>query len=124
MTILSNRIVRKVLPASIRAPLTLEHEVGLSLNGIQPQATLTDLQANARFAGQKLAGLDAAGTIAAGPLAVGDQFGVSQQAPTMFHVSAPQLPKVTVSAAAPGVAVTLNGGKLRASVGASVSLLT
>ncbi|MGO9012371.1 MAG: hypothetical protein ACLQPN_19925 [Bryobacteraceae bacterium] len=139
-THLTDASVDTVLRAPLGAELSLEpqalhftlnqpldtgklfNEVGLSLSGIQPQATLTDLQANARFAGQKLAGLDAAGTIAAGPLAVGDQFGVSQQAPATFHVSAPQLPKVTVSAAAPGVAVTLNGGKLRASVGANVSL--
>jgi hypothetical protein len=100
----------------------LLNETGLSLDGIQPQATLTDLQANLRFTGEKLAGLDVAGTLAAGPLAAGKQFEISQQAPAIFHVAAPELPKVTVSASAPGVAVTLNGGKLRASVAATVSL--
>jgi hypothetical protein len=97
-------------------------EVGLSLDGIQPQATLTDLQANLTFAGKKLAGLDVTGALAAGPLAAGASFAVSQQAPAIFHVAAPELPKVTVSASVPDVAVTLDGGKLRASAAANVTL--
>jgi hypothetical protein len=97
-------------------------QVGVSLDGIQPQATLTDLQADVTFAGKKLAGLDVTGTLAAGPLATGNNFAVSQQAPATFHVSAPQLPKVTVSASVPDVAVTLDAGKLRASAAADVAL--
>jgi hypothetical protein len=97
-------------------------QVGLSLDGIQPQATFTDLQANVNFAGKKLAGLDVTGTLAAGPLVTGANFAVSQQAPAIFHVAAPQLPKVTVSASVPDVAVTLDGGKLRASAAAGVAL--
>ncbi len=97
-------------------------EVGLSLDGLQPQATLTNLQANVTFAGNKLKGLDVAGTLAAGPLAAGKQFEISQRAPATFHVAAPELPKVTVSASVPGVAVTLNGGQVRASAAAEVSL--
>jgi len=97
-------------------------QVGLSLDGIQPQVTLTDLQADVNFAGKKLAGLDVTGTLAAGLLAAGNQFAVSQEAPSTFHVAAPQLPKVTVSASVPDIAVTLNGGKLRASAAASVAL--
>jgi hypothetical protein len=100
----------------------LLNEVGLSLNGIEPQATLTDLQADATLAGTKLAGLDVTGMIAAGPLAKVNNLEVSQSAPTTFHVAAPELPKVAVSASAPAVAVTLDGGKLRASAAADVSL--
>ncbi|MGD0666469.1 MAG: hypothetical protein ABSB23_02835 [Bryobacteraceae bacterium] len=139
-THLTDASVDTVLTAPLGAELSLEpqalhfalngpldtgkllNEVGLSLDGIQPKATFADLQANVRFAGQKLAGLDVAGTLAAGPLAAGDQFGISQQAPATFHVAAPQLPEVTMSGAAPGVTVILNGGKLSASVGANVSL--
>ena len=97
-------------------------EVGLSLDGIRPQATLTDLDANVRFAGERVSGLNVTGTLAAGPLAAGDQFEISQQAPTTFHVDAPELPNVTVSASAPGIAVALNGGRVHASAAAKVSL--
>jgi hypothetical protein len=97
-------------------------EVGFSLNGIQPQATLADLQANVSFAGRKLAGLDVAGTLAAGPLATVNNLTVTGQAPATFHVAAPELPKVAVSASAPGIAIDLDGGKLRASAAANVSL--
>jgi len=97
-------------------------EVGFSLDGIQPQATLAGLQANVSFAGKKLAGLDVAGTLAAGPLATVNNLAVAGQAPATFHVAAPELPKVAVSASAPGVAINLDGGKLRASAAANVSL--
>ena len=115
----------QALHFAINRPLDtakLLNEVGLSLDGIQPRATLTDLQADGRFAGEKLAALDIAGILAAGPLAAGNQFEISQQAPATFHVAAPELPQVTVSAFAPGVTVTLNGGKVRASATAEVSL--
>jgi hypothetical protein len=97
-------------------------KVGLSFDGIEPQATLPGLQADATLADKKLAGLDVTGAIAAGPLARVNNLDVSQSAPATFHVSAPELPEVAVSASAPGVAVTLDGGKLKASAAADVSL--
>jgi len=118
-------IAPQALHFGLKQPLDtgkLLNEVGFSLDGIQPQTTLTDLQADVTFAGKNLAGLDVSGTLAAGPLAAGNSFEISQQAPATFHVAAPELPKVTVSASAPGVAVTLNGGKLRASAAADVAL--
>jgi len=97
-------------------------ETGFSLDGIQPLATLTDFRANAALAGKKLAGLDVTGTVAAGPLATVGNLEISQQAPAAFHVAAPEFPRVTASASAPGVAIVLNGGKLHASAAADVSL--
>jgi len=118
-------IAPQALHFGLKRPLDtgkLLDEVGLSLSGIQTQVTFTDLQADVGFAGKKLAGLDVTGTLAAGPLATGAQFAVSQQAPATFHVAAPQLPKVAVSASVPDVSVTLDGGKLRASAAASIAL--
>jgi hypothetical protein len=97
-------------------------EVGLTLDGIRPQATLTDLQADLRFAGEKLAGLNVTGALAAGPLAAGNQFEISQDSAATFHLTAPELPQVKVSAFAPGIALTMNGGKLRAAAVAGLSM--
>jgi len=99
----------------------LLHQVGVSIDGIEAQATLTDLRANVTFTGAKLAGLDVTGSIASGSLAKGTNFTVSQQAPSSFQLSAPVLPKVTVSALAPAITATLNGGKQSASAGIEVS---
>jgi len=99
----------------------LLQEVGLAFDAIEPRATLTALQANVTFAGTKLAGLDVTGSVAPGSLAKGANFTVSQQAASSFHVSAPALPNVTVSAVAPAVTATLNGGKQSASFGAELS---
>jgi hypothetical protein len=97
-------------------------ETGFSLDGIQPQATLSGLQANVSFAGKELAGLNVSGTLAAGPLVTAGALAISQTAPSTFQVAAPSLPQMSVSASAPGVEVTLNGGQLRASAAAEVSL--
>jgi hypothetical protein len=113
----------QALSFAINRPLDtakLLNQIGLSIDGIQLQTTLTGLAANVNFSGTKLAGLDVAGTLAAGPLASGKNFEVSQRAPTTFHVAAPELPKLAVSASAPGIDVKLNGGKQHLSAAADV----
>jgi hypothetical protein len=115
----------RALKFAINRPLDtgkLLDQVGFSLNGIQPQATLTDLQANVSFTGKRPAGLDVAGTLASGALATVNNLKVSQEAAATFHVAAPELPKVTVTASAPGIDVRLNGDKLHVFAATDVSL--
>jgi len=97
-------------------------EVGLSFDGFAPQATLAEFQADARFAERRLVGFSAAGTLAAGPLVSGSGLEISQLAPTVFSVAAPELPQVTVSASAPGIEINLDDGRLRASAATKVAL--
>jgi hypothetical protein len=118
-------VASDALSFAITRPLDtakLLDQIGFSIDGVQPQTTLTDLKANVNFSGAKLAGLDVAGTLAAGPLATGKNFVVSQSSPATFHVAAPELPKLTVSASAPGIDVKLNGGKQHLSAAADVGL--
>jgi hypothetical protein len=92
----------------------LLRDVGLTLDGVDPRATVAALQVSAGFAGTKLTAMDVAGTVAPGPLVSGRNFDVWQDAPSTFHVAGPSLPNGTVSFSAPSVTASLNGGRQHA----------
>jgi hypothetical protein len=96
-------------------------DVGLTLDGITPRATLSALQVDAGFVGTRLAALDVAGTVAPGPLASGRNFDVWQDAPSTFHVAGPALPNATAWFSAPSVTASLNAGRQRAWFAADAS---
>src|SRR5262249_2857693 len=56
----------------------LLRQIGFEIDGIQPQATITSLTADATLNEAGLAGLKVAGTLAAGALAKGNGFEITQ----------------------------------------------